>query len=122
MRNLNVEFDIDGGRARVVRDLGFDVRAGETLAIVGESGCGKSMTALALMGLVPDPPGRVAGGEILLAGENLVTAGERRMQAVRGADISMVFQEPMTSLNPVFTIERQLAEVLAPGSVRHPLG
>ena len=112
MRNLNVEFDIDGGRARVVRDLGFDVRAGETLAIVGESGCGKSMTALALMGLVPDPPGRVAGGEILLAGENLVTAGERRMQAVRGADISMVFQEPMTSLNPVFTIGEQIAETV----------
>ncbi len=70
------------------------------------------MTALALMGLVPDPPGRIAGGEILLAGENLETAGERRMQAVRGADISMVFQEPMTSLNPVFTVGEQIAETV----------
>ncbi len=85
---------------------------GETLAIVGESGCGKSVTALSLLRLVPDPPGRIVGGSVTLAGLDLITLDEEAMQGVRGKDISMIFQEPMTSLNPVMTIGRQIAEVL----------
>jgi peptide/nickel transport system ATP-binding protein/oligopeptide transport system ATP-binding protein len=110
VEDLRIAFRVDGADVAVVRDLSFEVRAGETLGIVGESGCGKSMTALALMGLVPSPPGRVARGSIRLEGEELVGAGEARLRRVRGSEISMVFQEPMTSLNPVFTVGEQIAE------------
>ena len=88
------------------------MRAHETLAIVGESGCGKSITALSLMRLVPDPPGRIAGGKVLLAGVDLLALSAEEMRSVRGKDIAMIFQEPMTSLNPVLTIGSQIAEVL----------
>src|SRR5690606_2991801 len=84
----------------------------ETLCVVGESGCGKSMTALALLRLIPSPPGRIAGGRILLQGEDLVKASEARMREVRGNRISMIFQEPMTSLNPVYTVGDQIGESL----------
>ncbi|MFK7963054.1 MAG: ABC transporter ATP-binding protein [Burkholderiaceae bacterium] len=113
VQGLSVEFDLkDKTSSRVINDLSFDLRPGETLGIVGESGCGKSMTALAIMRLVPMPPGRIAGGQISLAGEQLLTASEERMREVRGNDISMIFQEPMTSLNPVYTVGDQIAETV----------
>jgi peptide/nickel transport system ATP-binding protein len=110
VRDLEIVFRIDGQDVPVVRDLSFDIEAGETLGIVGESGCGKSITALSLLGLVPNPPGRISKGQILFEGEDLAQADEARLNAVRGNDISMVFQEPMTSLNPVYTIGEQIAE------------
>jgi oligopeptide/dipeptide ABC transporter ATP-binding protein len=110
VRDLEIVFRIEGQDVPVVCDLSFDIAAGETLGIVGESGCGKSITALSLLGLVPNPPGRVSRGQILLDGEDLTKASARRLNQVRGNDISMVFQEPMTSLNPVYTIGEQIAE------------
>jgi peptide/nickel transport system ATP-binding protein len=100
------------GVVKAVDGVAFSLDAGETLAIVGESGCGKSVTALSLMRLVPDPPGRIVGGTITLAGRNLLALPEDEMRRVRGKHISMIFQEPMTSLNPVMTVGRQIAEVL----------
>ncbi|MGB1006592.1 MAG: ATP-binding cassette domain-containing protein, partial [Thalassobaculaceae bacterium] len=110
--NLRVELTTRDGVSPVIDDLSFSLRAGETLALVGESGCGKSMTALAMMGLLPQPVGRIAGGSILFNGEDLVAASDRRLRDIRGNDISMIFQEPMTSLNPVYTVGEQIAEVL----------
>ena len=110
VRNLEITFRTEGEEIPVVRDLSFDLDYGDTLGVVGESGCGKSITALSLLGLVPSPPGRISKGQILFEGEDLVQAGERRLNEVRGNDISMVFQEPMTSLNPVYTIGEQIAE------------
>ncbi len=112
IENLRVEFDTRNGVARVIDDLDISLNAGETLGIVGESGCGKSMTALSVMGLVPVPPGRIAGGTIRYNGEDLLQAPEKRMREVRGNEISMIFQEPMTSLNPVFSIGDQIAETV----------
>jgi len=100
------------GVVKAVDDVSFALHASETLAIVGESGCGKTMTSLSLMRLVPSPPGRIVGGSIRLAGRNLVTLPEHEMRDVRGNEISMIFQEPMTSLNPVMTIGKQIAETL----------
>jgi peptide/nickel transport system ATP-binding protein len=100
------------GLIRAVDDMSFALAAGETLAIVGESGCGKSMTALSIMRLVPDPPGRIVAGTVTLGGRNLLALDEDAMRAVRGNDISMIFQEPMTSLNPVLTIGDQIGETL----------
>ena len=108
--DLQVEFATRNGIARVLNHVGFDLEKGRTLGIVGESGCGKSMTALSIMGLVPSPPGRIAGGSIRLNGEDLLQASDRRMREVRGNEISMIFQEPMTSLNPVFSVGEQIAE------------
>ena len=110
VRDLEISFRTGGREIPVVRALSFDLSAGETLGIVGESGCGKSITALSLIGLVPSPPGRVSKGQILLNGEDIVTAGEDRLTRIRGNEISMVFQEPMTSLNPVYTVGEQIAE------------
>jgi peptide/nickel transport system ATP-binding protein len=112
IQGLRVEFDVRQGVATVINDLDIALNRGETLGIVGESGCGKSMTALSIMGLVPSPPGRIAAGQILLENENLVTADETRLRQVRGNEISMIFQEPMTSLNPVFKIGHQIAETV----------
>jgi peptide/nickel transport system ATP-binding protein len=92
--------------------VSFTLKPRETLAIVGESGCGKSITALSLMRLVPDPPGRIAGGSVKLAGVDLLALSEEAMRSVRGKDVAMIFQEPMTSLNPVLTIGSQIAEAL----------
>src|ERR1700722_18298789 len=100
------------GVVKAVDDVTFSVHAGETLAIVGESGCGKTMTSLSLMRLVPSPPGRIVGGSIKLGGRDLVSLSEAQMRDVRGNDISMIFQEPMTSLNPVMTIGKQIAETV----------
>ncbi len=100
------------GIVKAVDDVQFTVAAGETLAIVGESGCGKSMTALSLMRLIPDPPGRIVAGSVKLAERDLLQLSEKEMRGVRGNEISMIFQEPMTSLNPVMTIGKQIGEAL----------
>src|SRR5467141_34280 len=110
VKGLQTVFFTASGLFRAVDDVSFKVRRGETLAIVGESGCGKSITALSLMRLVPDPPGRIVGGTVRLAGVDLIGLDEEAMRGVRGKDIAMIFQEPMSSLNPVLTIGSQIAE------------
>src|SRR5690349_7232943 len=110
--DLRTWFFTRDGVVRAVDGVSFHVFPGETLAIVGESGCGKSVTALSILRLVPSPPGRIVDGAIRFAGRDLLALSEAEMRAVRGNDISMVFQEPMTSLNPVLTIGRQIAETL----------
>ena len=109
---LRTYFDLRHGLVKAVDDVSFSLASRETLAIVGESGCGKSITALSVMRLVPDPPGRIAGGTVRLDGVDLLALSEEAMRGVRGKDIAMIFQEPMTSLNPVLTIGSQIAEVL----------
>jgi oligopeptide/dipeptide ABC transporter ATP-binding protein len=111
VEDLRTYFTLDGSEARAVDGVSFTLEAGRVLGLVGESGCGKSMTALSLMRLVP-PPGRIVGGRILLDGRDLQTLDEREMRAVRGAGLAMIFQEPMTSLNPVFTVGSQIAEAV----------
>ncbi len=108
---LQVHFRTPGGVVRSVNGISFDVNAGETVAIVGESGCGKSVTSMAVLRLVPTPPGRMAG-RILFEGRDLLQASEEQMRDLRGNEISMIFQEPMTSLNPVLTIGQQIGETL----------
>jgi peptide/nickel transport system ATP-binding protein len=110
--DLRTWFFTRDGVVRAVDGVSFAVAAGETLAIVGESGCGKSVTALSVLRLVPSPPGRIVGGAIRFAGRELLGLGEAAMRKIRGNEISMIFQEPMTSLNPVLTIGRQIAETL----------
>ncbi|KXB98680.1 MAG: peptide ABC transporter ATP-binding protein [Chlorobi bacterium NICIL-2] len=112
VRNLRTYFNIEGRWAKAVDGVSFDVYPGEVFGIVGESGSGKSVTALSIMKLIPDPPGRIVDGQILFKGENLAALDYREMYRIRGKEIGMIFQEPMTSLNPVFTIGMQIAEVL----------
>jgi len=112
VKGLRTVFFTNSGLFRAVDDVSFQVRRGETLAIVGESGCGKSVTALSIMRLVPDPPGRIVGGSITLEGQDLLALDENRMREIRGDRISMIFQEPMTSLNPVMRIGDQIAEAV----------
>jgi len=112
VRDLRTFFRVDGGEFAAVDGVSFAVRAGRTLGIVGESGCGKSVTALSIMGLVPQPPGRVEGGEIRFEGRDLLALPVHAMRELRGDRISMIFQEPMTSLNPAFTIGEQIVEVI----------
>ncbi|MCP5373694.1 MAG: ABC transporter ATP-binding protein [Hyphomicrobiales bacterium] len=112
VEGLKVEFKTRRGIAKVLEGVTFNLEPGKTLGIVGESGCGKSMTALSIMRLVPIPPGRISAGSIRLKGEDLLQASEKRMRQVRGKDISMIFQEPMTSLNPVYSIGDQIAETV----------
>jgi peptide/nickel transport system ATP-binding protein len=109
---LKTYFFTRSGAVKAVDGVSFALARGETLAIVGESGCGKSVTALSLMRLIPDPPGRIVGGSISLDGVDILALNDEELRAMRGRDISMIFQEPMTSLNPVMTIGRQLGEVL----------
>jgi peptide/nickel transport system ATP-binding protein/oligopeptide transport system ATP-binding protein len=112
IRGLRVEFSTRNGRVTALDGIDLDLMPGETLGVVGESGCGKSITALATMGLIPNPPGRIAGGRIVFDGDDITRADARRLRSLRGADISMIFQEPMTSLNPVFTAGDQIAEAI----------
>jgi peptide/nickel transport system ATP-binding protein len=109
---LKTYFFTRSGAVKAVDGVSFALARGETLAIVGESGCGKSVTALSLMRLIPDPPGRIVGGSIRLDNVDILSLDDDEMRAMRGRDISMIFQEPMTSLNPVMTIGRQIGEVL----------
>lgn len=112
VRNLKTYFDTDAGTVKAVDGVSFSIEPGKTLGIVGESGCGKSVTSLSIMGLLPKPVGRVAGGEIVMNGVDLFNLSEPEMRKIRGNDISMIFQEPMTSLNPVYTIGEQIMEPL----------
>jgi len=112
VEGLKVEFKTRQGIAKVLEGVNFSLEPGKTLGIVGESGCGKSMTALSIMRLVPIPPGKISAGSIRLKGEDLLQVNEKRMREVRGKDISMIFQEPMTSLNPVYSIGYQIAETV----------
>ncbi len=112
VRALSVEFQTRRGVARVLESVSFALARGQTLGLVGESGCGKSMTALAIMRLIPNPPGRITGGTIDFEGRNLLALAEPQMREVRGNRVSMIFQEPMTSLNPVFTVGEQIAETV----------
>src|SRR5512143_999916 len=112
VRNLRTHFHTSSGVVHAVDGVSWDVRKGETVALVGESGCGKSVSALSVMRLVSAPAGRIVGGEIIFKGRNLLALSEEEMRRVRGREIGMIFQEPMTSLNPVLTIGRQLTETV----------
>ena len=112
LRELQTHFFTDDGVVRAVDGVSYDVHAGETLAVVGESGSGKSVTALSVLRLVATPPGRIVGGSITFRGRDLLSLSETEMRAVRGKEISMIFQEPMTSLNPVYSCGEQIIEVL----------
>ena len=112
IEDLQTHFFTRDGVVRAVDGVSYAVEAGETLAVVGESGCGKSVTALSILRLVPSPPGRIVGGAIRFEGVDLLQIGEGEMRRIRGNEISMIFQEPMTSLNPVLTVSRQITETL----------
>jgi oligopeptide/dipeptide ABC transporter ATP-binding protein len=112
VRHLSTQFTTRGGVVRAVDDVSWDVREGETVALVGESGCGKSVSALSVMRLVAAPAGRIVGGEVWFKGRDLLRLSEEEMRRIRGREIAMVFQEPMTSLNPVLSVGRQLTEGL----------
>ena len=112
IENLSVHFHIPEGIARAVDGISFHLAAGETIGLVGESGCGKSVTSLSILGLIPSPPGRIESGKIMFSHQNLLDLDPESLRKIRGREISMIFQEPMTSLNPVLTIGRQVAEPL----------
>lgn len=112
IKNLHTVFDTDSGIVRAVDGVSLSIEPGETLGVVGESGCGKSVTALSILRLVQKPTGRIESGEIIMEGKNLITLSEKEMRSIRGNRISMIFQEPMTSLNPVYTICNQISEPL----------
>ena len=111
--NLQVGFDTEAGLLRAVDGVSLRIGAGETVGIVGESGCGKSVTASSILRLIPSPPGRILGGAIHWRGQDILRMGREELPRIRGQEIAMIFQDPMTSLNPVFTVERQMGEVLA---------
>ncbi|HHW06371.1 MAG TPA: ABC transporter ATP-binding protein, partial [Clostridia bacterium] len=115
VNNLRVSFFTHAGEVQAVRGATFALEAGEAVALVGESGCGKSVTAQSIMRLIPDPPGRIVDGSILFAGQDLAYASERQMEEIRGNQIGMIFQDPMTSLNPTMTVGRQIME----GIIKH---
>lgn len=110
VNDLHVSFQTYGGTVKAVRGVTFDLRKGETLAIVGESGCGKSVTSQSIMRLIPEPPGSIDSGSILFKGKDLTKLKEKDLRKIRGADISMIFQDPMTALNPTLTIGDQIME------------
>lgn len=112
VKDLQTHFFLEEGNVKALDGISFCIRQGETLGVVGESGCGKSLTALSVMRQVPDPPGRIAGGEVLFEGEDLLKKSNAEMRKIRGGKIAMIFQEPMTSLNPVMTVGKQIAETL----------
>jgi len=110
VKNLTIRFHLQSGVLSAVQNVSFSLRAGETLGIVGETGCGKTVTSLSILRLISSPPGEIAGGEILFNGEDLLKKSEREMEKIRGRKISMIFQEPMTSLNPSLTVGEQISE------------
>jgi oligopeptide transport system ATP-binding protein len=112
VRNLKTQFKTQDGVVKAVDDVSFYVMPGETLGVVGESGCGKSMTGLSIMRLIPSPPGKIVAGEIYFNGDDILRMSDEQVRAIRGNDIAMIFQDPMTSLNPVLTINRQISEAL----------
>ncbi|MBU3155951.1 ABC transporter ATP-binding protein [Clostridium estertheticum] len=112
VKNLKTQFRVKGGLVNAVDGVDFEVDKGEILAIVGESGSGKSVTSLSILSLIPNPPGEIIGGEILFKGEDLLKKSNKEMRNIRGNEIAMIFQEPMTSLNPVFTVGKQIAETI----------
>jgi len=110
VKNLKTQFFTEDGVVKAVDDISFYIRQGEVLGLVGESGCGKTVSSLSVLRLVPDPPGKIVGGEVLFRGENLLEKNDNEMRHIRGNEISMIFQDPMSSLNPVFTVKNQLLE------------
>jgi len=112
LKGLSVSFFTEEGTARAVQDVSFSIKKGSTFALVGESGCGKSVTALSIMRLVPSPPGKIVAGSVFLGKRNLLELSDRRMRSIRGNKIAMIFQEPMTSLNPVYTVAGQIVEAI----------
>lgn len=112
VHNLSTFFQLELGTAKAVQDVSFEINKGQTLALVGESGCGKSVTALSIMRLIPSPPGKIASGKIFFRGRNILDFPEKQMRHIRGNKIAMIFQEPMTSLNPVYTIGSQIIEAI----------
>ena len=112
VKDLKVTYYQNGVETPVVRNVSFEIKKNETLGLVGESGSGKSVTSKAIMRLIAEPPGKIANGEILFEGKNLLKMKEKQMQKVRGKDIAMIFQEPMTSLNPLYTCGSQIAEAI----------
>ena len=112
VEGLTTEFVTDDGIIRAADGVTFDIHSGETVSLVGESGCGKSVTALSIMRLIQSPPGRIVGGSVIFEGRDLMAIPEKEMRSVRGGKIGMIFQEPMTSLNPVLSIGRQITEPL----------
>lgn len=111
-KNLKTYFHTSDGVVKAVNDVSFKIKEGETVCVVGESGCGKSVTAMSLMRLIPTPPGRIEGGEILFEGKDVLKLTEAEMRNIRGNDVSVIFQEPMTSLNPVFKVGDQICEAI----------
>ena len=112
VRDLTVEFDTEDGVVHAVTGVSYDLRAGETLGVVGESGSGKSVSVMSMLGLIPVPPGRIVSGEALYKGRDLLTMPKKELQEIRGGEVAMIFQDPMTSLNPVLTIGDQIAEAI----------
>ena len=112
VRGLKTQFFTQDGVVNAVNGISYDLNEGETLGIVGESGCGKSVSVLSVMRLIPTPPGRIVGGEVLFQGRDLLKIDEEEIRQVRGNKIAMIFQDPMTSLNPVLTISQQVSESL----------
>ena len=112
VENLSTHFYTEEGVAKAVQDVSFSIKRSRTFALVGESGCGKSVTALSIMRLVPEPQGKIVGGQIMLGGRSLLELSEKQMRSVRGNRIAMIFQEPMTSLNPVYTVGNQIVEAI----------
>lgn len=111
-KNLKTHFFTEDGVVKAVDDVSFKIKQGETIGVVGESGCGKSVTAMSLMRLIPNPPGEIVGGDIIFDGKSILNISEDEMREIRGNSISVIFQEPMTSLNPVFTVGQQISEVI----------
>jgi oligopeptide/dipeptide ABC transporter ATP-binding protein len=112
VKNLRTSFFTPEGEVRAIDGVSFEIAEGKTLGLVGESGCGKSVTSLSIMRLIPSPPGKIVGGEIIYRGRDLLKLGNEEMRKIRGNEISMIFQEPMTSLNPVFTVGNQIGEAI----------
>ena len=111
VKNLSTQFNTESGVVKAVDGVTYEINEGETLALVGESGCGKSVSALSIMRLIPDPPGKITSGQVIFDGEDLLTLPDADMRNIRGNRIAMIFQEPMTSLNPVLTIGKQILPI-----------